>query len=42
MRIAGSGPYAVMPHPTDGSVWYTFNVFAGTPGFIRRSAAPPS
>ena len=21
MRIAGSGPYAVMPHPTDGSVW---------------------
>jgi hypothetical protein len=35
MRIAGSGPYAVMPHPTDGSVWYTFNVFAGTPGFIR-------
>jgi hypothetical protein len=35
MRIAGSGPYAVMPHPTDGSVWYTFNVFAGTPGFLR-------
>ncbi len=35
MRIAGSGPYAVMPHPADGSVWYTFNVFAGTPGFIR-------
>jgi hypothetical protein len=35
MRIAGSGPYAVMPHPTDGSVWYTFNVFAGTPGFMR-------
>jgi hypothetical protein len=35
MRIAGSGPYAVMPHPTDGSIWYTFNVFAGTPGFIR-------
>jgi hypothetical protein len=35
MRIAGSGPYAVMPHPSDGSVWYTFNVFAGTPGFIR-------
>ena len=30
MRIAGSGPYAVMPHPTDGSVWYTVNVFAGT------------
>jgi hypothetical protein len=35
MRIAGSGPYAVMPHPTDGSVWYTFNVFAGRPGFLR-------
>ena len=35
MRIAGSGPYAVMPHPTDGSVWYTFNVFAGTAGFLR-------
>src|SRR6185437_15986273 len=35
MRIAGSGPYAVMPHPTDGSVWYTVNVFAGTPGFMR-------
>ncbi len=35
MRIAGSGPYAVMPHRTDGSVWYTFNVFAGTPGFLR-------
>ena len=34
-RIAGSGPYAVMPHPSDGSVWYTFNVFAGTPGFLR-------
>ena len=34
-RIAGSGPYAVMPHPTDGSVWYTFNVFAGTAGFLR-------
>jgi len=35
MRIAGSGPYAVMPNPTDGSVWYTLNVFAGTPGFLR-------
>jgi len=34
-RVAGSGPYAVMPHPTDGSVWYTFNVFAGTAGYIR-------
>jgi hypothetical protein len=35
MRVAGSGPYAVMPHPTDGSVWYTVNVFAGPPGFMR-------
>ncbi len=35
MRIAGSGPYAVMPHPTDGSVWYTQNIFAGPPGFLR-------
>jgi hypothetical protein len=35
MRIAGSGPYAVMPHTTDGSVWYTVNVFAGPPGFLR-------
>ena len=35
MRIAGSGPYAVMPHPTDGSVWYTVNAFAGPPGFLR-------
>ena len=26
----GSGPYAVMPHPTDGSVWYTTGVFGGT------------
>ena len=31
----GSGPYAVMPHPTDGSIWYTVNVFAGPPGFMR-------
>jgi hypothetical protein len=35
MRVAGSGSYAVMPHPTDGSVWYAQNVFAGTPGFLR-------
>ena len=26
----GSGPYAVMPHPTDGSIWYTVGVFAGS------------
>ncbi len=36
MRLnPGSGPYAVMPHPTDGSVWYTVGVFAGRPGFMR-------
>ncbi len=35
MRIAGSGPYAVMPNPVDGSIWYTFNTFVGTPGFLR-------
>lgn len=31
----GSGPYAVMPHPADGSVWYTVGVFGGPPGFLR-------
>jgi hypothetical protein len=35
MRIAGSGPYAVMPNPADGSVWYTMNVFAGRSGVLR-------
>ena len=36
MRITGgSGPYAVMPHPTDGSVWYTVGVFGGNAGFMR-------
>jgi len=35
MRTTGSGPYAVMPHPTDGSVWYAANAFAGPPGFLR-------
>ncbi len=35
MRIAGSGPYAVMPNPADGSVWYTWDVFAGKSGVIR-------
>ncbi|MFL4985345.1 MAG: carboxypeptidase regulatory-like domain-containing protein [Xanthobacteraceae bacterium] len=33
--IPGSGPYAVMPHPTDGSIWYTVGVFGGPPGFLR-------
>jgi hypothetical protein len=31
----GSGGYAVMPHPTDGSVWYTSGVFGGRAGFLR-------
>jgi hypothetical protein len=35
MRIAGAGPYAVMPHPTDGSIWYASNIFTGPPGFVR-------
>lgn len=35
-RITGyDGPYAVMPQPTDGSIWYTVGVFAGTAGFLR-------
>jgi hypothetical protein len=33
--IAGSGTYAVMPNPGDGSVWYTVNVFAGAGGIVR-------
>ena len=37
--VPGSGPYAVMPHPTDGSIWYTVGVFAGTPGFLRFDPA---
>jgi hypothetical protein len=35
MMIGGSGTYAVMPNPVDGSVWYTVNVFAG-PGGVAR------
>jgi hypothetical protein len=36
MRIsAGSGPYSVMPHPKDGSIWYAIGTFAGQPGFLR-------
>src|SRR5207248_1765510 len=33
--IAGSGPYAVMPNPGDGSIWYTVGVFAGRGGILR-------
>jgi hypothetical protein len=32
---AGDGPYAVMPHPSDGSIWYTIGVFVGPAGFLR-------
>ena len=32
--VPGSGPYAVMPSPVDGSVWYTVGVFGGTPGVL--------
>ncbi len=35
MMIGGSGTYAVMPNPVDGSVWYTVNVFAGEGGIVR-------
>ena len=35
MRLGGSGPYAVMPNPVDGSVWYTFNAFGGPAGVLR-------
>lgn len=33
--VTGSGPYAVMPSPVDGSVWYTVGVFGGTPAVLR-------
>jgi hypothetical protein len=33
--VPGSGPYAVMPSPVDGSIWYTIGVFGGTPAFLR-------
>jgi hypothetical protein len=37
--VPGSGPYAVMPSPVDGSVWYTVGVFAGNAGFLRFDPA---
>jgi len=37
--VLGSGPYAVMPSPVDGSVWYTVGAFGGTPGFLRFDPA---
>jgi len=33
--IGGSGSYAVMPNPADGSIWYTVNTFAGRSGVLR-------
>ena len=33
--IGGSGSYAVMPNPVDGSIWQTINVFAGKGGIMR-------
>ena len=36
MRITGgSGPYAVMPNPKDGAIWYTVGVVGGQAGFMR-------
>jgi hypothetical protein len=32
---SGSGTYAVMPNPVDGSIWYTVGVFAGRGGVLR-------
>jgi hypothetical protein len=37
--VPGSGPYAVMPSPVDGSIWYTVGVFAGTPSVLRFDPA---
>ena len=37
--VPGSGPYAVMPSPVDGSVWYTVGTFGGAPGFLRFDPA---
>ena len=34
MRVFG-GSYAVMPHPADGSIWYTVSIFTGRPGVLR-------
>ena len=33
--IGGSGTYAVMPSPVDGSVWFTVNIFGGPGGIVR-------
>ena len=33
--VGGSGSYAIMPSPVDGSVWATVNIFAGAGGLVR-------
>jgi hypothetical protein len=33
--LGGSGTYAVMPSPVDGSIWYTVNIFGGPGGVVR-------
>ena len=33
--VKGSGTYAIMPNPADGSIWATVNVFKGPGGIIR-------
>jgi hypothetical protein len=35
VMLVGSGTYAVMPNPADGSIWYTNNVFGGPSGVVR-------
>jgi hypothetical protein len=36
LRVTGgSGTYAVMPNPADGSIWFTVGVFAGRGGVLR-------
>src|SRR5258708_1940081 len=37
--VPGSGPYAVMPSPVDGSIWYTVGIFGGPPGGLRFDPA---
>ena len=41
--VKGSGSYAIMPNPADGSVWASVNVFAGPGGIVRvdPGANPP-
>ena len=34
-NIGGSGSYAIMPSPVDGSVWASVNIFGGAGGILR-------